>query len=470
MTHAPSLRASRRRESGSAVLAALLILAVTLIAVGDALFEASHRFRTSHHSSRWAQAGQAAEAGADIGMMTANKASWVADGWSGAPGSPGTSAVTKTVTLDSGVTNTGPISATISVDTVSISSAQWLRIRSTGTADASGGARAGIDKADVLLRKMDLRKNRNTGATLSAPQATRTVEVLAKPKSTFTMGLVSKGAINMSGGAVIDSFDSSNSAKSTNGQYDVTKRQSNGKVGVIDTQSASDLRSQYVYGSIAYSGAAIANTSNVTGGTSTPFSKTITNPSVPTWTTFNASPTSIATTMTLTGGTASSPALYKVSSVNLSGSNVLTLAPYAANQQSYVEIWVTGNFQTSGSSYILQQAGVHATYHIQGSLNISGGSFVNQTNLAANNTVEIIPPAGGGTQSAQISGSGSFVGTLNAPGADVNYSGSAHFSGAMIVKTLLMSGGASLHYDEALASGSGSGGSYTFGSLVEAVR
>jgi hypothetical protein len=103
------LRAFRRDQSGSAVLAALLVLAVTMIALGAALFEASHRFRTSHHSSRWTQAGHAAEAGADIGMMTAQKNSWVADGWSGAPGSPGTSPVMKTVALASGVPSTQEI-------------------------------------------------------------------------------------------------------------------------------------------------------------------------------------------------------------------------------------------------------------------------------------------------------------------------------------------------------------------------
>ena len=93
----PSLQALRRQQSGSAVLAALAILAVTLIAVGAALFQASHRFRTGHQSARWAQAGQAAEAGAEIALMTAQKNSWTADGWSAVPGAPGTSPVTKTI-------------------------------------------------------------------------------------------------------------------------------------------------------------------------------------------------------------------------------------------------------------------------------------------------------------------------------------------------------------------------------------
>ena len=78
------IRTARRHESGSTVLAALAILAVTFVAVGAALFEASQRFGTSHQSSRWSQAGQAAEAGAEIALMAAQKNSWVADGWSAA--------------------------------------------------------------------------------------------------------------------------------------------------------------------------------------------------------------------------------------------------------------------------------------------------------------------------------------------------------------------------------------------------
>src|SRR3954464_2882470 len=96
-------RVKRERESGSAVVVALLVLAVTFLAVGSALFEASHRLRTSHHSARWSQAGQAAEAGSEIALATAQKKSWVTDGWSAAPGNPGAAAISQTFTLDTGM-------------------------------------------------------------------------------------------------------------------------------------------------------------------------------------------------------------------------------------------------------------------------------------------------------------------------------------------------------------------------------
>src|SRR6266480_4328334 len=95
--------------------------------------------------------------------------------------SSGASQVTKTVALDPGVPATGSVRTSVSVDKIDLGGNQWLRIRSTGMADVSGGTVAGIDPRDVLLRKLSLRANRNTNTTVAAPQATRTIEILAEP-------------------------------------------------------------------------------------------------------------------------------------------------------------------------------------------------------------------------------------------------------------------------------------------------
>ena len=324
---ARSLRITRWRESGSATLVALGILAITLLVLSTALIEASHRYRTSHQSTRWAQAGQAAEAGADIAMMSAQKGSWIADGWSAAPGYPGAAAVSKTFTVGISAPDSGPITAAVSVDSISVGGTNYLRIQSIGSTAVYGGSVSGIDDNDVMLRKLSFHNNRYTGASMATPQSMRMVEVLAKPNSPFTMALLLNNQLTMSGGAFIDSFDSSNPAKSTSGLYDEAKRQSNANVGVNNTNGATDIKNQYNYGTLAYSGATPANDANVTGGVTTPFSRTIPPVTAPTWTSYNATPTAITATSTLTGGTASSPALYKVSSLNLSGGNVLTLAP-----------------------------------------------------------------------------------------------------------------------------------------------
>ena len=321
-----------------------------------------------------------------------------------------------------------------------------------------------------MLRKLSLSRDRYNASAATAPQATRMIEVMAKPRSPFRLGLLLDKQITMGGGGVIDSFDSSNPAKSTAGLYDVAKRQSNGSVGVNDTQGTSDLKGAYVYGPVDYSGPAIQGTGNVQGPITTPFNRPVVPVLAPTWTTFNPTPTNINTAKTLTGGTFSSPARYKVSSVTLAGGDVLTLIPHAAGQESYVEIWVTGGMTTSGSSYILQQPGVHVTYYSEGDIKVGGTSFVNQSNLAANNILNVVTPVGPTVRSVTVNGGGDIIAAINAPRADFAMVGNAQIYGALIGKTMSM-GGASVHYDEALAKATGNGDyGYAVGSWVEAVR
>jgi hypothetical protein len=273
----------------------------------------------------------------------------------------------------------------------------------------------------------------------------------------------------MSGSGRIDSFDSSDPTKSTGGLYDIGKRQSNGDVGVNDTEGASDLASIYVYGDVAYSGAAILNTANVQGAITTPFTNPPKPATAPTWTSYNPLPSFVNSSTTLSGGPQSSPARYKLSSVSVADGQVLTLSPHAAGQESYVEIWVTGDFTTSGTGYVLQEPGVHVTYHIAGNVTVTGSSFNNQSDLAANNIINVITPLSG-PQTVTVSGGGTFIGAINAPGADLTIAGSATFSGALIGKTIDISGGASVHYDEALAYLRSNGCGYRVASWVEAVR
>ena len=441
------------RQSGSAILAALGVLALTSLVIGAALMESSNRFRTSHQSSCWSQAAPAAEAGVELTLMSAQNNSWIVNGWTAAPGAPGTAAVTKSFPLSAGVTATGTVSVDVSVDKVTLSGADWLRIRSTGRANLAGGAVSGIDAQDVMLRKLSLRKDRATGASVgTTPQATRTIEILAEPltRSPFVRPILLDKKFTMSGGGWVDSFDSGDPTKSTGSLYDFAKHTSNGNVGINDTQGASDLKSTIVYGDLAYSGAAPANTSGVTGTITTPFSDPVSPVTAPAWTTFNATPTVINNSTTLTGGTQAAPARYKVSSVTVAGGKVLTMAPHAVGAESYIEVWVSGSFTTSGSGYITQQAGVHVTYYIGGDVTVSGSSFNNQSNIAANNMINVINPPGASPQKVTVSGSGTFIGVINAPGAAFDVSGSANMSGAFIGKTMNISGGASVHYDAAL--------------------
>ncbi len=458
-------------QTGSILVAALGVLVLTAAVVGIALIEAQYRYRTSHQSSRWAQASGAAEAGVEMALMSAQKSSWTADGWSAAPGAPGAGSVSKSFPLSAGVAGAGPTSADVSVDQITLSGNLWIRVRSIGRAHLFGGAAAGVDAQDVLLRKLSLKKDRVTGASMgTTPQATRMIEVLAEPRSPFQRSILLDQKLTMDPSSWVDSFDSSDPTKSTNSMYDLAKRTSNANVGINDTQGASDLRGASIYGDLDYSGAAPINTYGVTGTITTPFNRPVLPVKAPTWTTFNATPTVINGSMTLKGGAKGAPARYKVNSITLPGSRVVTMSPHAVGAESYIEVWVAGNLNIFGDGSILQQPGVHVTYHIEGNIDVSGSAFVNQSNIAANNIINVINPTTGSNQKVTVSGSGDFIGAINAPGAEITVAGSANMIGSLIGKTLIMSGSGGFHYDEALARTNSSGGGYSVRSWAEAVR
>jgi hypothetical protein len=343
----------------------------------------------------------------------------------------------------------------------------WYRIRATGTAAAVGPPRVSNQKLDNDLRKIGLRFDRKTNTAITTPQATRTIEVIvqAVAQSIWVRGITLRNTITMSGGGVIDSFDSGDPFKSTGGQYDIAKRQSHGDVATTNSGN-SNLNNTYVYGSLAYSGSAVKNTNNVQGTISTPFNATIPATSDPGWSSgsWDSSVTQVTSTATLVAsGTQSNPTRYKLSQINISGGNVLTLTG-----NGYMEIWVTGKLTTSGSGYITQDTGTHVMYYVDNDINLSGSSYLNQSGYAAN--VSIIGVGTG--HKVTVSGSAAFVGVIDAPGSDVTISGGGGLNGALIGNSLNISGGAGLHYDEALnkTPGSTAIGNYAFASWFEDTR
>jgi len=131
---------------------------------------------------------------------------------------------------------------------------------------------------------------------------------------------------------------------------------------------------------------------------------------------------------------------------------------------NYITIWVTGKLTTSGSGVINQAANAKVTWIVDDDITVSGSSFNNMGGVASN---LMIIGVGTGNK-VTVSGGGSFIGTLNAPGFDVTISGSGGLSGAVIANSLNISGGAGLHYDQALSSGGASTiGNYAFASWFE---
>lgn len=318
-------------QSGSATLATLAILALTSMVVGSALMEAMSRYRTSHHSSCWVQAAPAAEAGVELALMSANNNTWTAHGWSAAPGAPGTGAVTKNFPLSAGVSATGPISVDVSVEKITVSGEEWLRIRSTGRADISGGAIAGVDSQDVMLRKVSLRQDRTTNTSVgTTPRATRTIEVLAKPKALrpFKYSFVARELFNFQAGSHADSYDSRSPAKSdfsrfsTHGVYSTPKRQEQGSAATLDATHAWDLQAAHVYGDVLSPHGDVVNDNTVHGTVRSGFTFEFPEELPPTWTTVTQNHGVVTNaSKALRGGTQASPTRHKFTSIELTSNS-----------------------------------------------------------------------------------------------------------------------------------------------------
>ena len=112
-------------------------------------------------------------------------------------------------------------------------------------------------------------------------------------------------------------------------------------------------------------------------------------------------------------------------------------------------LWVTGDFTVSGTGYIKIDPTASLNLYVGGNGGIRGGGIVNGSGDP--NHFSYI----GLTNSTTLSYSGAadFVGTINAPQADVSISGGSSVYGAVICKTFNSSGGSGVHYDQKLGGG-----------------
>lgn len=491
----PTLHHTFRRikstHGGILITTVLLIVMMTML-TSAILYRVSSRHAATYMSVVWNEALSSAEAGTDFAIQTLNKSNaspstaWT--GWT--PGDATT--FPKTINFNPsshiGEGNT-KVFAKLTVDntTTDGSGAKWMRIRSQGVAECphiTNGTEAGVlDSNGVKNHRTVLRKPRFysdiTGGTLRLPQIARTIETVASPPgaSPYVRALLVKNTISMSGSSYIDSFSSSDPAHSVLGLWSASNHLSNGDTATNSNGSLSDLRNSFIYGNASSNGGALQNTGNVQGTVLNNFQTTIMDVPDPVFGTVQASPTIItspAAPVTLTGGSAASPKNYKLRSLTVtSNSSPLILAPSAPGVESYINVWVTGKTNISGSGWIDVQPNVHVKFYCDQDVIISGNGVLNETNVAANFVVHgVTPSSSGTTYPLTVSGSGNFIGVLNAPAFNIDLGGSADFSGAAIGNSVTLSGSGKFHYDESLKNLSGGNGTanYQVASWVEDIR
>lgn len=428
--------------------------------------------------------------------------------------STGTGAVSLTMQGEGAPT----VSAWVTVDTangMSNSNGAWYRIRSVGQTTFQSNSifkRVSNNRLDNDLRNTITMNFSRKAASNLGP--TRTVEVIMQPvaQGGSARAITLANWLQMTGGGSVDAFSSptgaySSAYRDTSYPMLVTEGATGGSAKFANTGQT------YVYGGVSYSGTAPTNVNaqgppkDVLGTVSTPASVSLPTPTDPTpisgqsghytWTyqnpwsgtttnyTFNSS-TSLTggnslpkdssnntVTSITASGTASSPGLIVISSgFTCPGGATFTInpsttgnPPVASPSNSYVVIWVKGKFTTSGSGIIQQVAGTNVTWIVDNDMTVSGTSYNNQNGTASSTSF-----VGVGTNNKFTdSGSGTFIGTVNAPGYDGTISGGGDYTGAFAGNSLTISGSGSFHYDEALGGSSSNPtvGNYAFASWFE---
>ena len=280
-----------------------------------------------------------------------------------------------------------------------------------------------------------------------------------QPPCAFKFGVVSKQGIDLNGNNLyLDSFDSIDPAKSTNGLYDATKKQANGNLalGGSVTDSLTNLANANIYGYV-FTGP----TSTVTIGTSGSIGPTFASPATDVagamtngwlrsdcsidvsdvilpigaslWSTLG----SINNTGTINGGD------WRATGIFLNGAvDKLTI-------QGNVRLYVVGNVSLSGNGMILISPGASLELYVAGNVFIGGNGVVNLTGRALSNRFYGLATS----TSWSINGNGTWIGVACAPSAAMTLSGggvAGDMSGMLIGKSIVLNGQTRVHCDESL--------------------
>ena len=491
------MRTRGSKAQGSVLVWTVITIAVLSLLGAEVLRLVSIKYEHALQTATWQEALLGAESGIDLAIMELRKSLFPApnhawDGWNNIPGN-GVTSYGLTTIPNAGLAGT-PMTIEVNVDApaalIDPNGWQYYRIRTVGTMPITGPARVTDNKQDTRLRKLSLRWERFTNGVLtqhaiSAPQVSRRAEAIVRPVSAFGQAIMSRGPLDLTNqNIVVDSYDSRDSTKSTNGLYDPAKRQQNGNIATNGNLVAAG--NAYIYGDVSTNAGTVSGAANITGFQRTDFYQDLMIIQAPSWPSVNASPATVtqATTINASATKNSAASRYILNQISLSGSNTLTIAGAANGSPTYVDIYVSGNISVSGSSQIQINPGVTATIYFKGNVTIAGNGMVNSNNQPGDLRLYGIPPTGdpdqtgdwqgdysgtGASQVVSLGGNGQISASLYAPSADVTINGggtSGHVFGSVVGKSVKMTGVTNLHYDEALAS-SGLIGNYKIVSWFE---
>ena len=460
-----------KSSAGGVLVAAVITVAVLASISAVTLLSVGARHQTSYQAAAWREALTAAESGVERAMAELRTTiDDPANAWAGwvvvdAAGNPKavqqfdrdgrwaagyTLRATDTLPPQSGESKPLRYSVTIDVPpTLASTSRRWnqaYRIRSTGISGLPGPARASSDKRDTQLRRLGIVWDRtvgfpSSGSGLSAPQAARTIEIVAQPESVYRYGLIAEINFKLSKKTYIDGFNSNYPDSSTNGKYDPTKRTPDGgtilanrwkkKPKPSQPDAKFDVGHATIYGDLMVKGSLknVKNYENVQGEKITNVSADTPTNLAPQWTSVTENiatldgklPSALAATyklaekqakaggpaaqfeaksataaaelaakgMELPGGSdPANPTRYKVGKIGVDKkTESLVLSNPPGVTESWVEIWVTDEMKIEKGGTVFVSNGVHATIYLEGKAEIKDtrqdkGGFILESGFA----------------------------------------------------------------------------------------
>ena len=335
------MKRARHHQNGSALAYAVFSIAVLAAVSGTVLRTVSDEYLNTFHAAGWQESLLAAETGVDLAMIQLRQnLSNPGAGWP-SPWTAAGSGETMTASFSHVGEGGSDMQVAVTVDAPAAlidptTGWQYYRIRSTGTKPLSSSRRAGGDRRELDLRKLSLVKDRFSGAALTQPQVSRTIEVIARPSSASPRAAFRSTTSMTDQNVVVDSYDSSDPTKSTNGQWDASKRQQHGDVATDGTLVSAG--NSHIYGNVSTNGGTVTGISNISGQIRSDFYQDLPSVNAPVWSSFT--PTSVSGNATLAAGSTPGSARYKASSFSLSGNSTLTIQAAAG---AAVAMWRSGS-------------------------------------------------------------------------------------------------------------------------------
>jgi hypothetical protein len=332
-----------------------------------------------------------------------------------------------------------------------------------------------------------------TSTTVSTPQITRRIELMAAPQFAFIAAVRVTGSFTGPGSAgVIDSYDSKNGAYYFAANNPSDPHYTDSQNGDVSVATSSFTEGGPIYGNLTTNGANVTHANSSVSGTidnNVPFTlPPLVRPDTTSFTTGSGSTLNVPA-----GTTPGSPAQYSYSSLSggltINGQSVASGLPNAGKPaETYVTIVVGSGGATTGDvGNVTIAAGVNAKIYFTGGLNIKAkntnnnnvdgatgiynadGSPSTNYSRAAHLQFYGISPTDGSTETINIAPPGGVWATIYAPNHDFSMNGNPQWYGAIVSHNFNGNGNTGFHYDKELGLG-GIPIDYQLASYIEDIR